>query len=236
MSEFTDNRVLVVGGSSGIGEAIAQAFVRQGAKVTIASRSEDKLKAAAQRIGQVNSVVLDTADNAAIEAFFAQHHPWDHIAISAAQTPFGLVKELSLSDAYSAMESKFWGAYRLARAAKISERGSLTFVSGFLSVRPGTAVLQGAINAALESLGRGLALELSPVRVNSVSPGIIETPLWDGMPSDTREQIFTATRKALPAKTLGQPEDIARAVLFLAGSQFTSGATLLVDGGGAIQA
>lgn len=232
---FKQQQVLVVGGSSGIGEAIAASFVAEGAKVTIASRSLDKLQAAAARLGDVEVAVLDTADNQQIEQFFAAHPAWDHIAISAAQTPGGPVKSLPLDSAYSAMESKFWGAYRVARAANIAERGSLTFVSGFLSVRPGKTVLQGAINAALESLGRGLALELSPVRVNTVSPGVIETPLWAGMEDVAREQLFATLRESLPAKTLGQPEDVARAVLFLAGNAYTTGSTVLVDGGGAIK-
>ncbi|WP_053142140.1 SDR family oxidoreductase [Erwinia billingiae] len=223
---FKQQQVLVVGGSSGIGEAIAASFVAEGAKVTIASRSLDKLQAAAARLGDVDVAVLDTADNQQIEQFFAAHPAWDHIAISAAQTPGGPVKSLPLDSAYSAMESKFWGAYRVARAAKIAERGSLTFVSGFLSVRPGKTVLQGAINAALE---------LSPVRVNTVSPGVIETPLWAGMEDVAREQLFATLRESLPAKTLGQPEDVARAVLFLAGNAYTTGSTVLVDGGGAIK-
>ncbi|MBD2749320.1 SDR family oxidoreductase [Microvirga sp. BT688] len=100
-------------------------------------------------------------------AFFTSHPPFDHIVVSAAQTPYGPVRTLSLEDARQAMESKFWGAYRIARAARIADRGSLTFISGYLAERPSeTSVLQGAINAALEGLRRGLALELSPLRVN----------------------------------------------------------------------
>ncbi len=92
---------------------------------------------------------------------------------------------MSLADAAAAMESKFWGAYRVARAARINDGGSLTLISGFLSERPlATAVLQGAINAALEALARRLALELAPVRVNAVSPGMIETPIWDDLGSN----------------------------------------------------
>ena len=108
-------------------------------------------------------------------------------------------------------------------------------MSGFLSVRPsGGAVLQGAINAALEALARGLALELAPVRVNAVSPGLIETPLWSGLPEDKRVAMFKGAAERLPARRVGQPEDIARAVLFLATTPFATGSTVRVDGGGAI--
>ena len=165
-------RVLILGGSSGIGLAAAAAAAGAGASVTIASRSQPKLEAALERLGRnARAVVLDTGNEAAIDRFFADEKPWDHIVISAAQTPSGPVRTLDLADAKRAMESKFWGAYRVGRAAKIAEGGSLTFVSGFLSVRPSaSSVLQGAINAALEALARGLALELAPVRVQRRFP------------------------------------------------------------------
>ena len=229
-------RVLVVGGSSGIGLATAAAAAEAGAAVTIASRSQTKLESAVNTLGKTaRAVALDTGDVAAVERFFADEAPWDHIVVSAAQTPSGPVRSLSLADAKIAMESKFWGAYRVARAAKIREDGSLTFVSGFLSVRPSAnSVLQGAINAALEALARGLALELAPVRVNAVSPGLIATPLWSGMPNDKREAMFASTAQRLPARRVGQPEDIAKAVMFLVTTPFATGSTVRVDGGGAI--
>lgn len=235
MPSLSNQRVLVVGGSSGIGFAVAQSAVLAGAEVTIASRSAEKLAAASQSLGTVKSAIIDTADEIGIEAFFQENDPWDHIVISAAQTPSGPVRKLSLDDAKKAMESKFWGAYRVARAARLSERGSLTFISGFLSERPSaSSVLQGAINAALESLGRGLALELSPVRVNSVSPGPIDTPLWSKMEDESRKSMFERVAGSLPAKTIGQPGDIANAVLFLMTTPFATGSNVRVDGGGVI--
>ena len=109
-------RVLVVGGSSGIGLATAAAAVEAGAAVTIASRSQTKLESAVSTLGKTaRAVALDTGDVAAVERFFADEAPWDHIVVSAAQTPSGPVRSLSLADAKIAMESKFWGAYRVAR-------------------------------------------------------------------------------------------------------------------------
>src|SRR5271170_4431338 len=169
--ELQGARVLVVGGSSGIGLATAAAAAKAGASVTIASRSKPKLDAALAGIGgDARAVVLDTGDEAAVERFFANEAAWDHVIVSAAQTSSGPVRTLGLVEAKAAMESKFWGAYRVARAVKIREGGSLTLVSGLLSVRPSaSSVLQGAINAALEALARGLALEFAPIRVNTVS-------------------------------------------------------------------
>jgi len=229
-------RFLVIGGSSGIGLATAAAAVEAGAAVTIVSRSQAKLDAASAQLGcRVGKAVLDTGNAVAVERFFEGADAWDHVVVSAAQTPSGPVRSLDLEDAQRAMDSKFWGAYRVARVAKIREGGSLTFVSGFLSVRPSaTAVLQGAINAALEALARGLALELAPVRVNAVSPGVIDTPLWSAMPSDRRDAMFAREALRLPARRIGQADDIARAVLFVASNPFATGSTVRVDGGGAI--
>lgn len=185
----------------------------------------------------MRTAVLDTTDEAAVEAFFATAAQFDHVVISAAQTPGGPVRQFHLSDAYAAMNSKFWGAYRVARAVGIAEDGSLTFVSGFLSVRPsGSPVLQGAINAALEALARGLALELLPVRVNTVSPGLIATPLWSKLDADARQKMFDGAAARLPARRVGQPEDVANAVVYLAQTPYATGSTVLVDGGGAIAA
>jgi len=236
LASLHNQRVLIIGGSSGIGLAAAKQSIEAGAKVTIVSRSADKLAAAVQELGgKVEAARLDTADEGAIAKFFSATDPWDHIIISAAQTPGGPVRKLSLDDAKIAMESKFWGAYRIARAARLSERGSLTFVSGFLSERPSaTSVLQGAINAALEGLARGLALELSPARVNTVSPGVINTPLWSKMDPEAREAMFKRVAEGLPAKTVGQPSDIANAIHFVMTTPFATGTTVRVDGGGVI--
>jgi NAD(P)-dependent dehydrogenase (short-subunit alcohol dehydrogenase family) len=236
MQSLRNQRILIIGGSSGIGLATAVGAIAAGATVTIASRNQEKLDAAAATLGDVaRTALLDTGDNALVEKFFQQEEPWDHIVISAAQTKGGPVRSLSLGDAEAAMESKFWGAYRVARAARLKEGGSLTFVSGFLSERPSaTAVLQGAINAALESLARGLALELAPVRVNAISPGVIATPLWNYLPEEKRNAIFEGAASKLPVRRVGQPQDIANAALFLMTTPFATGSTVRVDGGGVI--
>ncbi len=237
MSDHLNNtRFLIVGGSSGMGLATAEAAAEAGASVTIASRSKTKLDAALARLGDsARAVVLDTGDDAAIERFFAAEEAWDHVVVSAAQTAGGPVRTLPLAGAKSAMESKFWGAYRVARAAQFNEGGSLTFISGFLSVRPSaTSVLQGAINAALEALASGLALELAPIRVNAVSPRLIATPLWSGMADEKRAAMFAGAAQRLPARRVGEPGDIANAVLFLAKTSFVTGSTVRVDGGAAI--
>ncbi|KAB1597156.1 SDR family oxidoreductase [Burkholderia cepacia] len=234
--KLDDQRVLVVGGSSGIGEATARAFAEAGATVTIASRDAARLAASKDRIGYgVSTGVMDITDDASVRAFLDSAGEFDHVVVSAAQTATGPVRGLELDDAYAAMDSKFWGAYRIARAVRIRQGGSLTFVSGFLSVRPSkNSVLQGAINAALESLARGLALELAPVRVNTVSPGLIATPLWSKIDAEARDRMYEGAAARLPVGRVGQPEDVANAVLYLASTPYATGSTVLVDGGGAI--
>ena len=133
------------------------------------------------------------------------------------------------------MDSKFWGAYQLAKAAKFAGNGSLTFVSGYLSQRPSpTSGLQSAINAALEALARALALELAPIRVNTVSPGLLRTELWDNLSEQRREDMYSKASRRLPVGVTGQPKDVAEAILFVTGNRYTTGSTLFVDGGGRI--
>lgn len=228
--DLNGQRVLVVGAGGGIGRATADAFKAAGAHVVATGRNAAKLDGAG-----TEQASLDFLDNDAVEAFFAGMAPFDHVVVAAATTKSGPVGGLALDAAQASMESKFWGAYRIARAAKINEGGSLTFVSGFLSNRPSpTSVLQGAINAAIEALARGLALETAPVRVNTVSPGLIDTPLWAAMAEADRHGMFERTAAKLPARRVGQPEDIAQAILFVATNPFATGSTVTVDGGGTI--
>lgn len=216
--DLSGARVLVVGASGGVGGATAGAFEKAGGQVARPGRD-----------------TLDIIDDASVAAYFADAPPFDHVVIAAAQTKTGSVAGLALSDAQAAMNSKFFGAYRVAKAARIVDGGSITFVSGFLSQRPSaTSVLQGAINAALEALARGLALERAPVRVNTVSPGLIDTPLYTKMPDAERQAMFDKTAARLPARRIGQPDDIAQAILFVATNPFVTGSTVTVDGGGTI--
>ena len=229
-------RVLVLGGSSGIGLATGKAAAAAGAKVTLASRSNDRVNAAAMDVGKgAVGVSIDTTNDTALEAFFSKQPEWDHIVVSVAAGRSAGLQDLSLQDAYGNMNAKFWTAYKTARFTRIAPEGSLTLVSGFLSQRPNKdALLQGCINAALESLGRGLALALSPVRVNTVSPGLIDTPIRAAMPADKKKAMLDHAAATLPARRVGQAEDVADAILMLMTNPFTTGSTLFIDGGGMI--
>ena len=180
--------VLLIGGSSGIGLAAAAQALAAGARVTIASRSAARLAAAAARLPELTTRVLDVCSEDAVSEFFAGGGDWTHVVLAGSATQTGGVRTLPMAAARASMDNKFWGAYHVGRHARVAAGGSITYVSGVYSQRPQPdAVLQGALNAAVEALARGLALELAPaVRVNTVSPSTTATPLWDKLGASGR--------------------------------------------------
>lgn len=228
-------RVAVFGGSSGIGLATALTAKNSGAKVTLVSRSADRLARAAADLGGAETAALDIQDASAVGDFFAARAPFDHVVVSAAALDPGPLRAQSLATARAAMDSKFWGAVNVAHACKIIEGGSLTLVSGMLGKRPaGGATVLSAINAALDTLAQALALELAPTRVNCISPGRIDSPWWDHLSDQDRRSLLESTAAKLPVKRIGQPEDIAAAVLLAMTNSFMTGAVVMLDGGGQI--
>jgi len=224
-------KVVVVGGASGIGFSTAELANREGAMVVIASRNADRLKAAAEKIS-ATAVVADVTSDESVTALFRQCGPVNHVVVTAAQLRTGPFRTVTMEDVRATMESKFWGAWHVARSAQIRAGGSLTLVSGFLSVRPRpAAAIVGAVNGALESLARSLALELAPVRVNCVSPGIIDTPIRAGMPQDVRREMLAKTAAGLPVGRVGAAEDIAQQILTFMTVGFVTGSIVYVDGG-----
>ena len=227
-------KVVVVGGSSGIGLSTAELAKSEGADVTIASRNAERLKAAAEKLG-VESMAADVTSDESVAQLFRQCGVVNHVVVTAAQLRTGPFKTVPMEDVRATMEAKFWGAWRVARAAQIKPGGSLTLVSGFLSVRPRpAAAIVGATNGALESLARSLALELAPVRVNAISPGIIDTPIRAAMPEAARREMLAKAAAALPVGRVGLGEDIARQILTFMTVGFATGSIVYLDGGGLV--
>ena len=228
---LSGKKVVVVGGSSGIGLATAELAKRDGAEVIIASRNAERVKAAAAKIG-ATGIAADVTNDDSVINLFKTCGPVDHVVVTAAQLRSGPFKTVAMEDVRATMEGKFWGAWRVARAADISAGGSLTLVSGFLSIRPRpNSAIVGSANGAIESLARSLALELAPVRVNCVSPGIIDTPLRAAMPEAARKEMLDKIAAGLPVRRVGLGEDIAQQIMAFMKNGFASGSIVYIDGG-----
>ena len=224
-------KVVVIGGSSGIGLATAELAKAQGAEIIVASRSAAKLDPVAERL-KVPAIPTDVTNDESVAELFRRTGVVDHVVLTAAQLRTGPFKTVAMEDVRATMEGKFWGAWRVAREANIRPGGSLTLVTGFLSVRPRpNSAIVSAANGALESLARALALELAPVRVNAVSPGVIDTPIRAAMPEAARKEMLAKTAAALPVGRVGMAEDIAQQIASFMTNGFATGSIVYIDGG-----
>jgi NAD(P)-dependent dehydrogenase (short-subunit alcohol dehydrogenase family) len=231
-----DKRVLVIGGSSGIGFAVAKAVLVRGGMVTIASRSGDRLRDAVERLGAGEALQLDVSDERAVQAYFASSGEFDHIVFTAAdwaQVDHTAFADLDLRAARGLFEVRFWGALAVAKQAATCIRpgGSITLTNGMAAHRPQKGMpLATAMAGAVEHLVMGLAVELAPVRVNGVCPGAIRTEAWDELPPAFRR--FQEERLAgqlIPR--VGELREAAEAYLYLMRGTYTTGQTLRVEGG-----
>lgn len=244
MSAFAGKTALVVGGTSGIGRATAELHHARGGSVLLAGRSEKRLEAALARFWgspRAGGFTLDVTDEASIASAMESLAPQslDHLVVTAARLAHGPFAEQSVAEVEAMFASKFWGAYRVARAAlpTLRDGGAIVFVSGVLSRRPGeNCAALGSACAALEALARGLALELGPrLRVNCVAPGMVRTELHDRVPVERRAVMFEQTGKSLPVARIGSPEEVAEAILLAATNGYMTGQTIDVDGGHTIR-
>lgn len=228
-------RVVVLGGTSGIGLAVAKAFLDESAQVVIGSRSASKLSEAKQVLGgTVEGYEIDFRSEEKLSEFFGKVGAFDHLVVTAGEGAMGHFSELAVASAKEAFDSKFWGQYNTVRAALpyLKDESSITLTSGVYGIRPSLgATTLAAINSAIDGLVRGLAIDLSPIRVNVVSPGIVDTPVYAGMPEEQRQQMFSGIAQQLPVGRIAQPQDIAESYVYLAKNGFTTGTVVIIDGG-----
>jgi len=229
-------KIVVIGGSSGMGLATARAAALDGAEVTIASSRQDRVDAALRHLpAGCAGAALDVRDEAQVSEFFERLGAFDHLAFTAgdafAPRPLGA---LGLDEARAVFDVRFWGAVATIKhaAPRLRPGGSIGLTTGTVGRRPVPgAALAAAGAGATEGLVRGLAVELAPVRVNAVRAGAVRTPMWDGVPEAQREALFTRLAQGTLTGAVGRPEDLATAHLYLMENDYVTGTVLTVDGG-----
>jgi NAD(P)-dependent dehydrogenase (short-subunit alcohol dehydrogenase family) len=234
-------RVVIVGGSSGTGLATAHAAAAAGAAVTIASSNQARLNTALAALPDAcDGFRVDIRNEADVTALFAHVGKFDHLVLTAAdalaQRP---LNDLALEEARQAFEVRIWGALSAVKHAvpHLNASGSIVLTSGTIGLRPTPgATLAAAGAGAIEGLMRGLAVEVAPVRVNAVRPGVIRTPMWDQIPPQQRETLFTTLAQRTLTKTIGEADHIAATHLYLMQNPFVTGTVLTVDGGSVLTA
>jgi NAD(P)-dependent dehydrogenase (short-subunit alcohol dehydrogenase family) len=234
-----DKRVVVAGGSSGIGFATALAAANQGAEVIIASRNAERVAAALAKLpSSAQGQAVDFTDEAQIKSWFEKIGPFDHLVYTAGEAlQLGALAETDVETARQAFEVRYWGAFKTVKHghALIRKGGSIVLTTGIASLRPNKGwTVPSSTLGAMESLTRALAVELAPLRVNTVSPGIVRTPLWDNMSESDREAMYSHFAAALPTGYIGEAEDIAETYLYLMQERFSTGQIIVVDGGGVL--
>ena len=235
LASLQERVVVVFGGTSGIGLAAAIQAREAGADVIVIGSNPDKARRAAQEHGFAGWRQADVTDGASVAAALDDIERVDHLVLLAGSFVAGKVMEADIGHLQRAFDERMWAAVHAIRALgeRLASDGSIILISGALADRPtaqGTAVLAAA-SAAMEAFARGLALELAPIRVNTLSPGPVETPLIDAVLGEARERILPIMRAASPLKRLGSAEEAGAAVVFLMANGWMNGSTLHVDGG-----
>ncbi len=229
-----NENVIVIGGSSGIGLAVARLALASGAHVTVTGLTAAKLDAVKSQSPEINTHVLDVSSEASVNDFFAQFDAIDHIYIAAGSTKLGSILDGTVEEQMSPIDLRLTGSVYLIRAvaAKMNPTGSITFTGGLSTDRPvAGAWVSGIGTAAAEQLARVMALELAPVRFNAGSPGWTDTPMWDAVLGEDKEDVFKDVAEKQLVKRLASPEEVAQAVLFFMNNKSVTGEIIHVDGG-----
>lgn len=239
MTTFTGKRIAILGGSSGIGFAIAEAAAAQGAQIVIASSRQDRVDMALAALpGGASGFAADLSREADIRRLLGQIGRVDHLVFTAGEAlTLGRLTDLDIATAQQAFVLRYWGALTAVKYAsgQINAGGSIVLSSGLAKDRPHPGWSIGAsICGAMEALTRALAVELAPLRVNLVSPGVVRTPLWNPMDHNDREAMYRDIGSKLLTGAVGEPQDVAQAYLYLMQQPYSTGQCITVDGGGSL--
>jgi NAD(P)-dependent dehydrogenase (short-subunit alcohol dehydrogenase family) len=232
---LSGKNVVVIGGTSGIGLATAIAASELGANVWAAGRSAAHIEKARAKAGsRVTIMSADTHDDASLLAVFKEAGVINHL-VSAATGGSRTLKPFveQTGEQFQAAFGKLWGYSNVVRtgAGFMAKDGSITLVSGAPArkLKPNSSALS-CVGAAVENLVRCLAIELAPIRVNVVSPGIIDTALFDGL-GEKRDAAVAGMVKGQLVERVGRPEEVASALIYLMNNGYATGTTVDVDGG-----
>lgn len=233
---LSDKKVLVLGGSSGIGLATAQAAAAEGASVVIVSSNQQRLDEALTQLPEGSTgYKVDLGNEDQIKELFVTLGKFDHLIYSAGENiRLGKLEDVQLEEGRAYFNIRYWGALMAVKYGTpyLNEGGSISLTSGIASARPGSGWgLSASICAAMEGFTRAMAIELAPIRVNIVSPGVVRTNLWSGMSESERNGMYEQVGSRLPVKRVGEASDVARTFVYLMQQQFVTGQTLIVDGG-----
>ncbi len=231
-----DQRVVIIGASSGIGLATAKLLSRAGAELILANRNVEALQEVTKDLpGETRTYRVDVTVEEDVKGLFEKIEAFDHLVVPAAGAAWGALADSPTESTRALVDSKFWGQYFSVKygTRQISKTGSITLFSGTVSQKPlpGTSAY-AAVGSAIEASARVWALEYAPIRINTVVPGIIDTPLWEGlMGKDAAVVTLEQTANILPVQRVGTAKDVAKAVVFLIDNSFVNGTTIVVDGG-----
>jgi len=239
MESLKGKKAVIIGGSSGIGLATAKSVASKGGLVIIVSSNQQRIDKALQELPTESiGYAVDVTNEMQVKNLFERIGAFDHLVFTAGENLLLCnVADTTLEQARNYFNIRYWGAFTAVKYATpfINATGSIVLTSGIASNRPNKGWALGAsICAAMEGFTRAMAMEIAPIRVNIVSPGVVKTELWGGMSKSDREAMYTNIGNALPVKRVGEAEDIARTFVYLLEQSYGTGQTLIIDGGSSL--
>jgi NAD(P)-dependent dehydrogenase (short-subunit alcohol dehydrogenase family) len=235
-SVLNKKRVIVLGGSSGLGLAAAKATAAEGAEVVIVSSNQSRIDNA---LGELpagsRGYAVDLSQEINIQNFFEQVGNFDHLVYTAGENiTMSMVDDTDIESGKDFFTIRFWGAFAAIKYGKpyINNGGSITLMSGNFGQRPAKGYSLGAaICGTMDAFTRAMAVELAPIRVNNIAAGVIKTNLWNNLSKEDREGFYKYLEGTLLLKRVGEAEDIAQAFVYLMKQPYTTGQSLVTDGG-----